>query len=216
MVEQYVHNPIFRQHANFLTFTSDAGGDGYCNDVQGSFATARADTSANNGVDTGGTTIQILAEKSGSNFFILRGFIPFDTSSIGSGATILSATLTLNIVSVNTTGGNLYIVASTQASGTTLVAADYGRINFVAQTGSPFDGTSLTSQIQSLNATGLSNVSKTGVTKFAILFDNDFNNNAPAALNGSNVNSSDNASNKPTLTVLIPATSTAAFLLNFV
>ena len=108
---------------------------------------------------------------------LLRSIFLFNTVNLGDGSTIDSATFSLfgdsksNAQSGESSANSTQeLVASTPASNTALVAADF------AQLGSTSFGSSVTQANWSnvaynditINATGLSNISKTGVTKFGI------------------------------------------------
>lgn len=105
----------------------------------------------------------------------------FDTASIPDGDSISAGTFSLYGRSQTTALGNqaCALVASTPASNTDLVAADYG------QTGSTRFATDLSSwntaayNDWTLNASGLAAISKTGVSKFATRSANDLDNSAP-------------------------------------
>jgi len=105
-----------------------------------------------------------------------RGIVMFDTSSLGSGATITAATLRLRGISrhdqdgLNTPTVNVY--GATPAGTSSIVAADFGQCGATA-----FCDTDLTYANFNnaggindfiLNAAGLAAISKTGVTKFSV------------------------------------------------
>lgn len=107
---------------------------------------------------------------------ITRGIFLFDTSALPDGDAISSATLSLygttpqGPASGDTTqGSSVCIVASTPASNTALVAADYSqvgttdlatRIGFSSWNSAGYNDFAL-------NSSGIANISKTGVSKFA-------------------------------------------------
>lgn len=113
-----------------------------------------------------------------------RFIVLFDTSSLPDSDTVDSATMEL----VAPTGtrrnefveaGSLSMVASTPASNTNIVSADYAQLGTVKQatdvTLASLIVDSATYNAFTLNATGLGNINKTGVTKFGMRtkFDND-------------------------------------------
>lgn len=132
------------------------------------------------------TTIEIRNQLGdGPNAWIImgRGAVLFDTSALTSAANISGATLSLNCDSHSQFGFSMShnIVSATPASNTTLVNDDYdqfGTTEFstAVNVSSISDGsyTDFT-----LNASGISNISKTGVSKFGIRTVNDLSNSEP-------------------------------------
>ena len=117
-----------------------------------------------------------------------RSIFLFDTSSLTSGAAISAATLSLWIRSKNNSLGmtsahaGMAIVGSTPASNTALVAADYGNLGTTRYaTDIAYDSVTIGAYNDfTLNATGLTNISKTSVTKFGARFAVDVDNGSPA------------------------------------
>lgn len=117
---------------------------------------------------------------------IVRTFFLFDTSAIADGDTIDSATLDWYTQNKdtgcdNTTYRYFNIYASTPASNTDLVAGDYDQVGSTKWS-SDIGYTSITSggyTSVALNATGLSNISKTGVSKFSFRGGHDYDNVQP-------------------------------------
>lgn len=138
---------------------------------------------------------------------LYRGFLLFDSSSLPDTANIDNANIQLYINSkVSTLGGTMEIVTSTPASNTALAAADYDQMGAVRQaTGIAY--ASLTTGAYNtfnFNATGISNISKTGISKFGERHSNDVDNSPPTWSSGANT--SDNSdwaegTNKPKLVV---------------
>ncbi len=103
---------------------------------------------------------------------LVRSIFLFDTSSLGAGATISAATLSLFGTSkqddhANTP--NIDIYTSTPGSNTTLADSDFGQLGSTSQTGSPTTYASFSTSAYNnfvFNATGLGNISKTGISKF--------------------------------------------------
>lgn len=116
---------------------------------------------------------------------ILRNIVLFDTSSIPDGDTIDSATL--GAVGDEKEAGlgslNWTLDTSSPASNTDIVTADYN----IANWGGVRQATDITYANWTvgsynnftLNATGLGNISKTGISKFGFRIANDFDNSAP-------------------------------------
>ncbi len=134
----------------------------------------------------------------GTNWVITRTFLPFNTSLLPDDAVILSAKLYITGRKyVN--GGELALVLTNQANPETLSNADYGTIIFTQQAenkNSADFGSSATTQAWELNPIGLSNLTKTGITKFAIITRNDFLNQAPTNGAGNNYGLADIATSR--------------------
>ena len=122
---------------------------------------------------------------------IVRSIYLWDTSNITDTDSIDSATASFFCAanSLVTIGLSVRVVTSTPVSNTVLEAADYGNLGTVAQS-----ATSPTSAVWddgqpvyvdfALNATGLTNISKTGVSKFGIKSTQDADNSAPTWSSG--------------------------------
>lgn len=156
--------------------------DGYVanNNISG-WSTARNAT-AGTSVTQDTDEIQALADSTG-NFWIQRNFLLWDTSALTAGATISSAVVSMYVIGGATEGNrNVDFVSSTPASNTTLVTEDFDQIgttsfcNYTPATGSGYSGCTL-------NASGLAAISKTGITKFALLHNKDFSNTQPTSRN---------------------------------
>lgn len=164
----------------------------YKNNAQGGWAAAQGDTSASGGaandstVSTGGnygTSVGSIAGN-GNDREIVRAFFLFDTSSLADGDTITSATMSTYVTGKNTTfagttdnDGNDYltILQSNPASNIALASADWDMagdaIDNPTKGSSDIDITSISTSAYTdwaLNATGLTWVSKTGITKLAM------------------------------------------------
>ena len=118
-----------------------------------------------------------------------RGFLLFDTSVLGASVTISAAVLSLaaNAESViDDNSDSIHIVSSTPASNTGLALADFdqvGSVSFASKTLAAWnDGAGVYNDF-SLNASGIANINKTGVSKFAVRLGTDLNNIAPTGLN---------------------------------
>jgi hypothetical protein len=132
---------------------------------------AAAGTSA----DYAGTDLFCAAMYSGAVsdwWFIRRAIFLFDTSAIPDAATISGAVVSLYGQQKSDGQGrapNVDIYTSTPASNTTLAAGDYAQIGSTSQTGSPITYANWSTAGYNdftFNATGISNISKTGVSKF--------------------------------------------------
>jgi hypothetical protein len=119
--------------------------------------------------------------------FLLRAFMLFDTSALGAGATITSATLQFVLIQRSDDfNASLYLVTSTPANDDELVIGDWGEIQAVSQATTPtFASFTLHSASAgfynslTLNATGEGNISKTGITKFGFRVDTDATGSGP-------------------------------------
>lgn len=187
--------------------TSVTGGDGNVfNDNTGlSWAALKALTTgtAQASGDPVGVYASVIVSRS-----LSRTFLPFDTSSIPAGSTIVSATIQFNVTQIVSSNSTLHIVQSTQADPTSLVNNDFD--NIPNSSGSLTSGGSVAvsatgSQTITLNATGLGWIVPGGYTKFALVEDHDVTNTDPSPNDYRfNVNTSENgtAGNRPTLTVI--------------
>lgn len=103
-----------------------------------------------------------------------RAIFLFDTSALTSSASISAATLSLFGTSKQdglSITPNYDIYPSTPASNTALVNADYAQVGTTSQTGSPIAYGSFSTSAyndSAFNATGLGNISKTGISKFGV------------------------------------------------
>lgn len=114
-----------------------------------------------------------------------RAFYFFDTSAIGSGSTISSATFNFYGYKFSSAVRyDAYLVSHASASDTALVAGDYtsvGSTSFGVATLATED--TWTGLNVSLNASGLSNINQTGISKFTLRGYYDFNLITPPAEN---------------------------------
>jgi len=124
--------------------------------------------------------------------FIRRAHFFFNTSDIGSGSTIASATFEvyfntpITAPSDTTSLRDLHCVSSTVSTNTTLAASDFAQVGSTSFGSIAYGSLStLAYNTWTLNASGLSNISKTGVSRFALRHNADLTNTAPAH-NGTN------------------------------
>lgn len=105
---------------------------------------------------------------------VSRMFFNFDTSSLGSGATISAAVMSMFGSSKSdslTVTPNIDVYTATPAATNTLAITDFQNVGSVSQTGTPitYAGWSTTAYNDfTFNATGIGNVSKTGISKFCL------------------------------------------------
>lgn len=150
---------------------------------------------------------------------IYRSFYLFDTSALTSSATISAATFSIYVTAVDNdwSGSEFDLITTTPASNTALGAADYDQVGTTKQATS-IAFTSLSTSAYNdfaLNATGLTNVSKTGISKFGGRISFDTANSEQtwsSAKDGSvTANYADVGSNKPKLVVTYTLPSSAFF-----
>lgn len=139
-----------------------------------------------------------------------RGIYLFDTSSLNDSMGIKSSTLSIHLTVVNDVfNQSVSICSSNPASNTALVNSDYAIAGF--------GSTKLSSDVDlgnisggyvnfALNSSGITNISKTGISKFGTRFSGDMDNSAPTWSSGADNYTmsvfSDNGTNKPTLTTI--------------
>ena len=188
--------------------------DGYTTNGNANFATARGASTASFATDDSGNTL--LDECyffGGTTYYISRSFELFDTSALTSSATISAATFSLykNATAVNN-ADTVYIalVTTTPASNTAIVADDYDQSGSTKQAADVNYASISTSAYfdMTLNATGLGNISLTGITKFGTRCSRDLDNSAPTGTNSIEIVSSDTGSNKPKLVITYELPST--------
>jgi len=119
-------------------------------------------------------------------YWLYHGFFLYDTSALTSSATISAATLSLYWDSGASALGTMttHVVSSSPASNTALVKDDYEQVGSTSF-GSINSYGAAYNDI-SLNASGLANISKTGISKFGTLCGWDFDNSAPTWVSGAN------------------------------
>jgi hypothetical protein len=123
----------------------------------------------------------------GTNYFIERGFLVFDTSSLGSGVYIAAATLTLTGAAISSGGTNTeaYNIYSS-TGGTTVSGTDFNKGGTIAFS-TAIGQTSLAASgvfTWTLNSSGIAQISKTGNTFFSVREATyDIGNGAPAEAN---------------------------------
>lgn len=180
-------------------------GDSGLEYIDPTFSTARDATDAENGA------VYIGVSRYTNQYDFVRGFVPFDTSSIPDGATITSATLQMYVNSKDDACNDAYsyisVVQSTQASSSSLANADYDQLG-TTKGSDDIDYTGVTTgayNTWTLNATGLTWISKTGITYLGLKDGHDIENNI-GSLSGANMYSALNFqwhadANPPILTV---------------
>jgi len=172
--------PIF-----FGTTTSYSvgSGDGRIYKFDGTFSTARNAASGNASYTNTADTIGI---ESSGGWYIERCFSPTDTSGLGSGATISSATYNFyHLAAVtDTNSSDCDIVETTQASTSELVNDDYDNVEFGTSYGSlALSSMSGANNWEEITFSDTSIISKTGVTKIGLINSIDNDNGSPSGSN---------------------------------
>jgi len=162
--------------------------DSYVNNADSVWATIH---DAATGMNTGDSNpgIEIISDngRGGSTVEIWRTIIHWDTAAIGDADTIDSATGSLWVVTkedgYNDAQGYIALVGlSSPASDTGIVAADYDQVGSTKM-GANTDITDITTgqyTNMTINATGLTNISKTGLTRWGAREGHDIENVMPA------------------------------------
>lgn len=164
--------------------TASVAGDWTCYNTNTSWA-ATHDATAGNNTLSNETNLDIISYKvSAGEWYIRRGFLNFDTSSLTAGATISSAVLTLYETGKNDgdndAQGYITLVDGTPASATVGVNGDFDQVG-TTHLSNDQDITGITDNATydlTLNASGLAAISKTGVSKFALREGHDLENSA--------------------------------------
>ena len=151
--------------------TSVDGQAGYDGTGAESWATVRGAADGTTAQDSSASGVMCGAAQ-GDGFEIYRGLLLFDTSSLADTASISAATITLTVTAktndLNDGDDTINFFASTPASNTAITTADYDQVNSTAQATAIDIGdiSIVVADVWTMNATGISNISKTGVSKF--------------------------------------------------
>lgn len=170
---------------------------------QASWSAARDSSTGTPGSDTA-TDMNVRAEKiSASDFRLSRAFLFFDTSFIGAGGEVTSATLRINVSGL-VSGIDLGLVEATPAGETEVVSGDFdqvGSTEFAARVSAASTG----QKTFTLNSSGLAAINLTGNTTFAIRQERDLDDVEPTISNDGKptVSAVDDGteSNRPLLTI---------------
>lgn len=154
-------------------------------------ATIRAGLgTAANDSEASGNAVRLLASSTSNQYDELRrAILAFDTQGVPDPAVIDSANLRLYVNSVTQTigGQSLGVVQGTSASNTALAAGDFETQTYTVRQASDKTIAGLTTgayNSYSLNATGIGNINKQGLTKFALKLSADIDNTAPTWVSG--------------------------------
>lgn len=204
------------------TFYPSAGAsspvDGAVNTNNAVWATARSAATGTAEVSDAAQIIQ--GEFTGGSYTIRRNAFCFDTSTIGSGKTISSATFSLYSTAVNdqtetTYPANFTIVQATLTGTANIVSGDFdlshwGSTEFASRITLATFAASTGYKDFALNASGITNVNMTGISQFGVRPSNDLDNNAPSARSYGQFYMADQAgtTNDPKLVVTYTASET--------
>jgi len=198
-----------------LAVNSNSGGDGNVyNDNVGTWATVKGLTTGT--VTGGGDTVNVYASVLTTRS-IGRIFLPFNTSALTSGAVISAATLQFNVTQIFGSNGTLHAVQTTQADPTSLAAGDFDNIAGSSSTMTSGGSVAVSStgiKTITLDATGLTWISKTGYTLLALVEDRDLTNTDPSPNDyrfGVNTNEYATSGNRPLLTITYTVPSAGGF-----
>lgn len=186
-----------------------------------SFAACRAGATLSV-ISAGSTTTGPQVDDTPSAWYFDRYVMPYDTSTLGTGATVTAGTLDFYVSAIGsfTTGLTHYLdlVAVNLASAPTIATGDWSNVvigTACATRLSMPDSTTGVTKTFTLNASGLAAVNGTGYTTFAIVMGNDFSNsntspfNQPGTYSYMTCNTSNAASNKPLLSLTYTPGATA-------
>ncbi|MDD5220421.1 MAG: hypothetical protein PHV11_07635 [Candidatus Bipolaricaulis sp.] len=135
------------------------------------------------------------------SYYITRGFETYKTSGLPDDATISSAVLS-NYGYGSSGNAIVHIVSSSQATANEVVGTDFNDIGSTSFGSYSYSTWSTIAYNDcSLNASGIANISKTGISKFAFREEHDLNNSSPNNFYILLAYYSDNGSNKPKLVV---------------
>lgn len=176
--------------------------DGYVQNNDNSWSTCRSAGTGDSAADTGITNVFRCDIVGGSEYRLARLFTLFDTSSMGGGATVDSATwkITISNAAAAREGG---LVSTNPASNTGLTTADFNQLGSTEGSDSRFTCASTGQKTLTLNATGEGWIAPSGVTKLGARRGLDLDNTTPTADDGGNpkVHAAESASDDPELVV---------------
>ena len=168
--------PVTIDPSNSFTSSSYDGFTWYGGETGESWATVRAH--AAEGVAAGLTVSYVGDSYVNPYYSTWRSFLYFDTSSIGEGSSVYSASLTLRIQSAST--GFVYLSGGMPTyPHSPLVVADHNYTYYSGAYTSLFQLSLVSTKTVYLNAAGLSAISKTGTTKFILWGDDSYSGSTP-------------------------------------
>lgn len=157
-----------------------AGRDGF----DESFGTMRGGAGSGSSASDTADYMQLESSATSNQYrSFYRSFYLFDTSSIGSGNTVTSGTISLyGSSSIDHFSQSVCIVSTTPASNTTIVNGDYSNTSTTEQSSTRITLASWSNSGYNdftLSATGIASVSLTSITKFGGKLSGDLDNTAP-------------------------------------
>lgn len=163
--------------------------------------------------DTSVVCTALIRASSTSNQFteVNRTLDFYDTSTLGASANITSVVKSVyGLTKANATGSpNLHFASGNAASNIGLASSDYTQSNFGTTSFGSISYAAFSSVAYNdvtLNASGIANISKTGISKFSAQLDWDINNNFTGSWSAHQYShfyfySADNGSNRPKLVI---------------
>lgn len=186
------------------TYYPDAGSgsttvDGYVGrgGVSESWSSIRNHTDGNGTATAGDPDVAAMLEASVTTdewATLTRGFFTFDSSALTASATISAAVFSIygsskaDTLGTSTSQGSILVVSSNPALSNTLGNADYDQIgstSFGSKTYANYSASAYNDF--TMNASGISNVSKTGISKFAVRIGADFFDSTPTWSSGASI-----------------------------
>ncbi len=142
------------------------------------WATVRGLGSANIGTFAGSYEVDGLY--SAPNWEIQRVFLPIDTSSIPTNATITAVTLNFNArYEGGATGTIIHLIQTTQSNTGTITAGDFDLVSFTTGGSVATNNSTLTAKSITGNSTALTWITKGGVNLLGLISQNDQANSDP-------------------------------------
>ncbi|HPL95778.1 MAG TPA: hypothetical protein PLF15_03345 [bacterium] len=176
--------PVYTDSSGSYYLSDGQGGDGFLSYSVWSWSEARSAATATGGQTTAADNARAGASQDTGEdrYTINRAFIPTDTSGLPDTASVSAATLYVYFIEKINTDNDGYdyinVLQSTQASSTSLVAADYDAIGTTEGSTDTDLGTIGTSGYTtfSLNATGIGWIDLTGYTELGLREGHDLDN----------------------------------------
>ena len=161
-----------------------------------------------NASDIANVLVRITASATTNRWdVIIRAFLLYDSSSLPDGDDISAANIQLwNVSKSDQLSQSIDIITTTPASNTAIVVGDYDQVGTVLQATSLTIASITTSAYNTwtFNATGIGNISKTGISKFGARCSGDTTNTEPTWSSAADAlanNESAEDTNKPRLEV---------------
>jgi PKD repeat protein len=152
--------------------------DGFIYSSGSNYNTVR--TASTGTVNSSGTYLTIGQKKSGSTYYIYRGFVFFNTSTLPSNAYLDNATLSLYKKDDYSTTDFVITIQNGQPTypHKPMLSVDYNK-NFYSGNGGTLPTQSFTNGYNAIILSNLSWINKTGITKLCLRSDRDINGIAP-------------------------------------